>query len=192
MPIPNPDAMAFLLSRRSRPVKTLTAPAPDRAALEPVLTAGLRVPDHGKLEPWRLRVLERPALARLATLAEDRARARGLEPELVAKARAQFDESPLCIAVIFCPQPSDKVPEIEQLFSAGAVCTSLVNAALAQGWGACWLTGWVAHDAEFAARAFGLQGAERIAGFVHIGTETAAPPERPRPDLARVVEWVSA
>lgn len=192
MPIPNPDAMAFLLNRRSRPVKTLAAPAPNRAALERVLTAGLRVPDHGKLEPWRLKVLERPALARLAALAEDRARARGLEPEMVAKARAQFDESPLCVAVIFTPQPSEKVPAIEQLFSAGAVCTSLVNAALADGWGACWLTGWVAHDTEFAASALGVTGEATIAGFVHIGTETAAPPERPRPDLARVVEWVSA
>lgn len=190
MPQPNPEAMAFLLSRRSRPAKTLALPAPDGAALEAILTAAVRVPDHGKMEPWRLLVIERGAMARLADLAGARGRALGLDDEKIAKGRSQFEQSPLAVVVIGSPKASDKVPEAEQVLSAGAVCLGLVNAALASGWGACWLTGWVAHDAAFAGAAFGLRQGEFVAGIVHIGTETTPPPERPRPDLSRLVEWV--
>ena len=98
----------------------------------------------------------------------------------------------LLIAVIAVPRPTDKVPQIEQVLSAGCVCLSLVNAALATGWGAGWLTGWVAHDPEFARAAFGLQPGEWVAGLVHIGTETAPPPERPRPDVDALTTWVAA
>ena len=189
MPVPNPAALEFLLTRRSRPAKTLTTPAPDRAALDPILTAGLRVPDHGKLEPWRLIVLERAALDRLAQAAGARAVELGLDADRAAKGVGQFADSPLCIAVIEVARPTDKVPALEQTYSAGAVCLSLVNAALAAGWGACWLSGWVAHDAGFGRAALGLAEGERVAGFIHIGSETSAPPERPRPDLAARVTW---
>jgi len=191
MPAPNPAALDFLLTRRSRPAKTLAAPGPDRAALEPILTAALRVPDHGKLEPWRLIVLEGAALARLAQLAADLGAASGKPPEQTAKGVSQFSESPLCVAVVAVPRPTDKVPAWEQELSVGCVCLSLVNAALAAGWGACWLTGWPAYDAAFLA-GLGLGPGERIAGFVHLGTETVAPPDRPRPDVAATVTWVSA
>ncbi|WP_126974529.1 nitroreductase family protein [Frigidibacter oleivorans] len=192
MPHPNPHAVDFLLARRSRPAKTLTGPAPDRVALEPILTAALRVPDHGKLEPWRLIVLERAALDRVAEVAARRGEAQGLPEEQTAKGVSQFRESPLCVAVVAVPRPTDKVPEWEQLLSAGCVCLSLVNAALASGWGACWLTGWPAYDAGFLTDALDLAPGERIAGFVHLGTEGAVPPDRPRPDLAATVRWVSA
>jgi nitroreductase len=187
-----PPALEFLLSRRSRPVRTLAAPVPDREALMTLLTAAARVPDHGKLEPWRFVVLGRPALARLADLAAARASAAGLEAEAVAKARAQFDESPLCVAVIGCPRATDRIPAIEQTLSAGAVCLSLVNAALAAGWGACWLTGFAAYDPAFRSEGLGLSGSEWVAGFVHIGTATSVPSERPRPDLGRLVTWADA
>lgn len=192
MPHPNPAAMEFLLSRRSRPAKTLRAPAPDRAALLPILTAAARVPDHGKLEPWRFVVLEGPALARVAALAGSRAAALGMDPDKAAKGVGQFAESPLCVAVVSVPRPTDKVPAWEQELSAGAVCLGLVNAALASGWGACWLTGWPAYEAGFLAEGLGLAEGERIAGFVHIGSEGATPPDRPRPDLGAVVTWVGA
>ena len=185
-------ALDFLLTRRSRPVKTLAAPVPDRAALTALLTAAVRVPDHGKLEPWRMIVLARPALERLATLAAARAAAAGLVAEAAAKARAQFDQSPLCVAVIGCPRGTDRIPAIEQTLSAGAVCLSLVNAALAEGWGACWLTGFAAYDAGFGAEGLGLTGAEWVAGFVHVGTAADVRPDRPRPDLGRIVTWADA
>lgn len=185
----NETVMEFLLTRRSRPAKTLRAPAPDRAALMPMLTAAVRVPDHGKLEPWRFIVLEREGLDRLAAAAAIHADRTGMMADQAAKGIAQFSESPLAVAVIRVPRPTEKVPEIEQILSAGAVCISLVNAALASGWGACWLTGWPAYDDAFAAKALGLQTGERVAGFVHIGSESVEPSERPRPDVASLVTW---
>lgn len=189
MPQPNAAAFAFLASRQSQPAKLYAGPVPSRAALEPILTAALRVPDHGKLEPWRLIVLTRPDMERLADLAEKRAQELGGDAEKIEKGRGQFDRGGLAVVVISAPQAVAKIPASEQLLSAGALCLGLVNAATAAGWGANWLTGWVSHDAVFAARAFGCSGDETVAGIVHIGTPGPAAPERPRPDIGRVVQW---
>lgn len=190
MPTPNPAALEFMLARRSRPAKTLAAPAPTRAELGPLLTAAARTPDHGKLEPWRFVVIEKGAMPRLAQIAETRGTALGLDPEQVAKGRVQFDQGHLAVAVIEVQKPAAKIPSIEQSYSAGAVCLALLNAALAAGWGANWLSGWPSHDRGFMTQAFGLEDHERIAGFIHIATETSAAPERPRPDLSAITEWV--
>ena len=191
MPAPNPDALEFLLTRRSRPAKTLRAPAPTRQELAPLLTAAARSPDHGKLEPWRFVVIEGGAMGRLADLAQTRAEALQMSAEDTAKARSQFDMGHLAVAVIEVRRPSEKIPAIEQTYSAGAVCLALLNAALAAGWGANWLTGWVAHDRDFCATGLGLAEHERVAGFIHIATEGSVPPERPRPDIAAITEWVA-
>lgn len=192
MPIPNPQALAFLMARRSRPAKTLALPVPDRAEVTRLLTAAARVPDHGKLEPWRFVVVGQAAMARLADLAQRRAEERGLDAEATAKGRSQFDAGLLAVAVIASPKGTDKVPASEQHLSAGAVCLGLLNAAEAAGWGACWLTGWPAHDAVFARDAFDCTGGETVAGIIHIATETVAPPDRPRPDVASLVVWLDA
>ncbi len=192
MPTPNPAALDFLLTRRSRPSKTLTTPVPDRAALMPLLTAAARTPDHGKLEPWRFVVLTKPALTRLSQMVPARGAALGIDPDKITKATDQFGDADLAVAVISSPKPSDKIPQIEQVYSAGAVCLALVNAALAAGWGANWLSGWASHDRTFIAEGMGLASHEAIAGFIHIGTETNAPPERPRPDLDAITTWVDA
>lgn len=193
-PLAGPDlaALRFLLTRRSRPAKTLAAPVPDRDTLRLILTAAARTPDHGKLEPWRFLVLERAALRRLAGLVAPRGQALGLDAERIGKAEAQFANADLAVAIVSCPKPSDKIPEIEQVYSAGAVCLALLNAAHAAGWGANWLSGWPAHDPAFLEEALGLGPQDRVAGFIHIGTETAVPPERPRPDLDALVTWVEA
>lgn len=190
MPDANPDALAFLQSRRSRPAKTLTTPVPSRDELMPILTAAARCPDHGKLEPWRFVVIEGAAMARLAELAQARGAELGLEGEQIGKGRAQFDQGHLAVAVVEVQRASEKIPALEQTYSAGAVCLSLLNAALASGWGANWLTGWVAHDRGFVEQGFGLGPHERIAGIIHIGTETSAPPERPRPDIEGITTWL--
>ncbi|MBV2359660.1 nitroreductase family protein [Thalassococcus sp. CAU 1522] len=191
MPQPNQAALDFLLTRRSRPAKTLTAPGPDRETLLTLLTAAARSPDHGKLEPWRFIVLERAALGRLASAAEQRATEMALDPDQVVKLVAAFGDSPLCVAVVEVQKESPKIPAVEMTYSAGAVCLALLNAALASGWGANWLSGVMAHDRRFVETHMGLAPNERIAGFIHIGTETAAPPDRPRPDLDAITEWVS-
>jgi nitroreductase len=91
--------------------------------------------------------------------------------------------------IIAAPVASAKVPEIEQVLSAGAVCLSLLNAALAAGWGANWLTGWPAYDRGFVEDGLGLTSGEFIAGFMHIGTESTVPTDRPRPDIDVIARW---
>ncbi|SFR41307.1 nitroreductase family protein [Litoreibacter janthinus] len=191
MPTPNTDALEFLLTRRSRPHKTLTAPAPDRDALLPLLTAAARTPDHGKLEPWRFIVLEHAAMHRLSELARQRSTELGRSPDDTDKIAAMFLTAPLSVAVVASPKASEKIPEIEQTLSAGAVCLALLNSALAAGWGANWLTGWTAFDREFLIKGLDLAEHEYVAGFIHIGTETSTPPDRPRPDLDAITTWLS-
>ncbi|WP_037308419.1 nitroreductase family protein [Ruegeria halocynthiae] len=192
MSLKNPAALEFLQTRRSRPAKTLVAPAPTRDELLPLLMAAARSPDHGKLEPWRFIVLEKGAMPRLSALTQEFGATLGKTPEEIAKARSQFDMGHLAVAVIEVQKPSEKVPAIEQTYSAGAVCLALLNAALAAGWGANWLSGWQTHNPRFCQKAFGLKDNERVVGLVHIATEGATPPERPRPDVATLTEWVSA
>lgn len=192
MPAPSPEALEFLLTRRSCPAKTLDLPVPDRAALMPLLTAAARTPDHGKLVPWRFIVLGRDALARLSAAVPDCDAAQDLDEKAIAKAQKQFDDSHLAVAVIEVQQPSPKIPAIEQTYSAGAACLGLLNAALAAGWGANWLTGWPSHDRSFADAALDLEPSERVVGFVHIGTETEDPSDRPRPDIEALTTWRGA
>ncbi|MBT54820.1 MAG: nitroreductase [Mameliella sp.] len=191
MPTPNPAAMEFLLSRRSRPAKTLTGPAPDDAALMPLLTAAARTPDHGKLEPWRFIVLREGALRRLAGEVAACGERLGKSAEDIAKARDAYDRSPLVVVVVEVQKDSPKIPPLEQTYAAGAACLALLNAALASGWGANWLSGWASHDRGFVEGALGLAPHEKIAGLIHIGTEGSAPPERPRPDLEAITTWVT-
>lgn len=189
MPDANTAVLDFLHTRRSRPAKLLQAPAPNRDELKPILTAAARTPDHGKLEPWRFIVFEKAALKRLAEAVEACGAETGRTEDDIVKARKQFEDSPLCVAVIEVQKPSEKIPAIEQTYSAGSVCLALLNAALASGWGANWLSGWPSHNCDFCQKALGLLENERVAGFIHIGTASAIPPERPRPDIDAITTW---
>ena len=191
MPTPNPAALDFLQTRRSRPAKTLGLPVPSHEELLPLLTAAGRTPDHGKLEPWRFIVIEGASMARLSELAATRGAALGLDAEKITKGRSQFDQGNLAVVVVEVQKPSEKIPALEQTYSAGAVCLALLNAALAAGWGANWLSGWPSHDRAFLAEGFGLEDHERIAGLIHIGTENSTPPDRPRPDIESITTWQS-
>lgn len=190
MPEANAAALDFLKTRRSRPAKTLTAPAPAPAELEALLTIAARTPDHGKLEPWRFIVIQGDAMSKLADTAEATARSLGFDEEKTAKARSQFDQGICAVAVVESPVMSDKITAIEQTYSAGAVCLALLNAALAAGWGANWLSGAISHERQFVEHALGLTPHERIAGFIHIATETTPPPDRPRPDIKAKTRWL--
>ncbi|WFE74605.1 nitroreductase [Roseinatronobacter sp. S2] len=186
----DPAVMAFFQTRRSRPAKLLGLPVPDDHTLMAMLTAASRVPDHGKLEPWRFIVLQQAGCARIAQMIAEYGKAQGIDDDKIAKASATFAQAHMVVAVVASPKPSDKVPQIEQTLTAGAVCLGLVNAALASGFGANWLTGWVAHDPAFITPALGLQPDEWIAGFIHLGTASSAPPERPRPDVAALTQFI--
>ncbi|MBT0958194.1 nitroreductase [Alphaproteobacteria bacterium KMM 3653] len=190
MPDPNPAAFDFLSTRRSRPSKTLAGPWPTAQDLKPLLTAAARVPDHGKLEPWRFVVLTGAALPRLGAETRAFGAAQGIDADKVAKAATALETSGCAVVVVTSPKPSEKVPQIEQVYSAGAVCLGLVNAALASGWGANWLSGWHSHTPDFVQAHLGLKPHETVAGIIHIGSETTAPPERPRPDIDALTTWL--
>lgn len=192
MPDKNQAALDFLANRRSHSPKVLTTPVPNKDELEALLTLAARSPDHGMLVPWRFVVIEKPAMGRLADLAEARAKSLGRSEEDTAKARGQFDRGNLAVVVVESPIDSPKVPTYEQTLSAGAVCLSLVNAALASGWGAGWVSGWISFDRGFAEQGLGLETNEKIAGIVHIGSFSTAPQDRNRPDINGITTWLSA
>ncbi|MFQ3301142.1 MAG: nitroreductase [Planktomarina sp.] len=183
------DALTFLKNRRSRPAKIMTSPVPGKEALEALLVMAARTPDHGKLEPWRFVVLEQAALRRLGVLARSMAEAAGTDVVDAAKASHQFETGILAVVVVESPKECLKFPEIEQTYSAGAVCLSLLNAALASGWGANWLSGWASHQPKFCMLGLQLEPHERVAGIIHIGTGPSIMPDRPRPDVAALTQW---
>lgn len=190
MPDHRPEVLDFLLTRRSRPAKTLGAEAPDRSVIETLLTAASRTPDHGKLVPWRFVVLTDAARRKqIADLSIDRMTDLGLEPDKIEKNAKSFNYGGAIVTVILSPVPSEKIPLWEQELAGGAVCLALLNAALASGWGANWLTGPLCRDTPFLANAFGCTGSESVAGFVHIGNETVVPADRDRPDIQAITEW---
>lgn len=178
----------YLLTRRSVGMAFLREPGPDAVELDQLLAIGTRVPDHGKITPWRLVVIEGAARAAAgARLAEIYAHNNpGADEASLAVERQRFLPAPLTVMVISAPRDHPKVPEFEQLLSAGNVAFNLVHAAHALGFAASWVTRWYAFDAEAAAM-LGAGPGERIVGFIHIGTPSTVIEDRPRPALNDVV-----
>lgn len=178
-------------NRRSVPSRQLGEPGPDDATLLRILQSASRVPDHGKLVPFRfIRIAgeHRHALGEKLAV-----RSRERDPDApepaIEKDRTRFSHAPLIIAVVARPVPHPKVPELEQLLTAGCVCHALLQAAQALGFGAQWLTGWAAFDSVIP-RLLGVAEGEQIVGFVHIGTPKLEVPERERPDPAKLLsDW---
>ena len=188
-----PDALELLKTRRSIKPIELAGPAPSAAEIETLLTVASRVPDHGKLVPWRFIIFE--GTARLAAgeaiVAAFRAKYPQAKPEHVEAERARLARAPLVIAVVSRAAPHVKIPEWEQVLSAGAAAMSLVLAAHALGYGANWITGWYAYD-RGVLDALGLASHERMAGFIHIGTPSGPVQDRPRPSLNEITTRFSA
>jgi nitroreductase len=182
----------FLSHRRSVPVRMQGGPIPDDALLRQMLTAAARVPDHGKLVPFRFHVLRKPAIDRMARLTREIGAAQGRDPDKLVKQAAAFGDAQLTVAVLVTPRIDSPIPLIEQEQTAGLACLSLVNAAEAAGFAGHWLTGWMARDADFLRAAFDIAAPDAVAGFVHLGTAATQPPERPRPDLDAIITWVEA
>ena len=178
----------YLLTRRSVGIAFLQEPGPNPSELEQILTIGTRVPDHGKIAPWRLIVIDGDNRAKAGQrLAEIAGRNNpSLDEASLEVERKRFLPAPLTIGVISAPQAHPKVPEFEQLLSAGNVALNLVHAAHALGFAASWVTRWYAFDAEAGAM-LGARAGERFVGFVHIGTPTTSIEDRPRPALDSIV-----
>ena len=181
---PSVETLALLADRRSSSAQTLAAPGPTQAQLEDILRIAARAPDHGKLNPWRFIVLQGAAkaafVARIRPLAANQ---RG--PDKAVAVLAKLSVPPMTVAVIFSPKGEAK-PVWEQELSAGAVCTLMLVAAEAMGFGANWITDWYSYDPE-ALAILGLAPGEKVAGFIHLGTASEAPLERVRPDLGSLV-----
>ena len=180
---PAREVLAFLATRRSTSAVTLTEPAPSAQELEILLRLATRVPDHGKLTPWRFIVLEGEDKAVFAGKLEALARSR--DDQTAAAKLAKLRLPPLAVAVISSPKPA-AIPEWEQVLSAGAVGATLLYAAMAMGYGANWITDWYAYDPQ-ANAILGLSGNEKVAGFMLIGTPREPPLERERPVVSALV-----
>tara|TARA_R110000782_G_scaffold30348_14_gene75633 strand:+ start:2593 stop:3174 length:582 start_codon:yes stop_codon:yes gene_type:complete len=186
----------FLRARRSASPKLLTTPAPAGRVLDDILALAIRTPDHGRLFPWRFVVLAGAGLANLAAAVGDAFAADHPEADAdaVAAARQRFDAAPMIIAVVSTARPQNpanpKIPEWEQVLSAGAVCMNLLHACRAHGFGAVWLSGWPSYHPAVLNR-LGLASHERLAGFVHVGSESQAQDERPRPAVAELTTYLN-
>jgi nitroreductase len=182
-----PDALKLLQTRRSLKPIELIGPGPSAPEIETLLTIASRVPDHGKLAPWRFIVFEGEARLAAGQAIETAFRAKypDAKPDQLDYERKRLARAPLVIAVVSRAGPHVKIPEWEQVLSAGAAAMSLVLAAHALGYGANWITEWYAYD-RAVLDALGLKDNEKVAGFIHIGTPQQAPEDRPRPVLAEI------
>lgn len=187
-PPAGPDTLTMLRRRRSVPPQALAAPGPDSDQLADLLRTASRVPDHGKLAPWRFIVFEGEGRARAgealaAIVAADDPQASDKRLELE---RNRLGHAPVVVAVVSRAAPHVKIPEWEQILSAGAVAMNLVVCANALGFATSWLTEWYAYDTR-AKAALGLGGTENVAAFIHIGTPASVPEDRVRPDMDAIV-----
>ena len=192
----NPPAPALTLdaldSRLSVPTRQLAAPGPDDARLLRLLRSAARVPDHGKRVPFRFVRIAGAAREALADAAVARLRQRepGAGEAVEAKLRSRFVLPPVTVAVVARLGPDDKIPASERFSTAACVCLLLLQAAQAEGFGAQWLTGWIAYDRPFLEGTLGLAADEQLAGTVAIGTAAVAVPDRERPDVAHLLsDW---
>jgi nitroreductase len=178
----------LLKTRRSAPPIILTTPGPTAQELDLLLTIAARVPDHGKLAPWRFIIFEGEARDRAGELiaAVFAAKNPGADAAQIAGERKRLALAPLVIAVVSRAAPHVKIPEWEQVLSAGAVCMNLVVAANAMGFATTWLTEWYGYD-RAALTALGLAENEKIAGFIHIGRAPSPREDRVRPEVGALV-----
>jgi len=181
-----PTTLDLLLSRRSCKARELTSPGPSKEQLAHILKAGARVPDHGKLVPWRFILFEGEGRERFADILVNVLAQEGLPPSQVDEWRARATSAPVVIGVVSSARELIKIPVWEQELSAGAVCQNLLIAAHSLGFVASWLTEWYAYH-PVVKQKIGLKPGERMAGFVYIGTPAIEVEERPRPDMNAIV-----
>ena len=186
---PSGETLALLANRRSSSAQTLAAPGPSVEQLQDIIRIGARAPDHGKLTPWRFVVLEGAQKAAFVERIRPLA-AKQRAPDKAQAVLAKLANPPTTVVVISSPK-GDAKPVWEQELSTGAVCTLMLVAAEAMGFGANWITDWYSYDPE-ALAILGLAPGEKVAGFIHLGTASEAPLERARPDLGSLVSaWAA-
>ncbi|WP_413491615.1 NAD(P)H nitroreductase [Morganella psychrotolerans] len=181
------DALTLLLNRRS--ASRLTTPAPSGDALNSILNAGMRAPDHGALQPWHFIVMQNEGITKFSQLLEKAAKEAGLGPEVEEKARHAPLRAPLIITVIAKVKAAHKVPEWEQVVAAGCAVQAMQMAAVAQGFGGIWRTGSWTKD-PVVRDGLGCEEHDKIVGFLYLGTPALKAPATVAPvDLTPFVSW---
>jgi nitroreductase len=181
-----PTLLDLLLSRRSGSAKALTGPGPSKEQLAQILRVGARVPDHGKLFPWRFIVFEEEGVKRFADILVDVLTQDGMNPSQIEEWRVRTLSAPVVVGVVSSARELIKIPVWEQELSAGAVCQNMLIASHALGFVANWLTEWYSYH-PVVKQKIGLKPGERMAGFIYIGMPKEELQERPRPDMDRIV-----
>jgi nitroreductase len=185
-----PQALDLLLSRRSGSANRMTGPGPSPEQVRTLIACATRVPDHGKLTPWRFVIFEGDTRAAFGEVLVRALKA--AEPEAgderIAQERGRFLRAPVVIAAICRVREGIAIPEWEQILSAGAACQTLCIAAHAMGFVANWITEWCAYN-RLVHRALGMDPGERIAGFVYIGHPVEPLIDRPRPDFDTIATY---
>lgn len=185
------SVLTLLETRKSASAKAMTEPGPTPDQLAAILKIAVRVPDHGKIAPWRFILWEGQARAEFGKVM--RARWKALHPEHGAASldfvEGLFLRAPAVLGVVSTASEHPKIPVWEQQLSAGAVCMNILYTATALGLGCQWNTDWVAYDGEIAA-AMGLAPTEKVAGLIYLGTPAQPLEDRPRPDpQALLTRW---
>lgn len=186
--VKNPATLDLLLSRRSVKARQMVAPGPTGDALDNILKAGLRVPDHGKLGPWQFIVIEGGARHKLGAEIARCYRDEDANPsESVARKLAEMPvQAPVLIVVASCLSELKPIPEWEQILSAGAACQNMLVATHALGFVGQWLTGWAAYSPGVRA-ALGLGADDRVAGFLFLGSYEGELSERQRAEFSDII-----
>lgn len=188
------EAIDLLLSRRSVSASMMSEPGPSEDQLQKILSAAVRVPDHGKINPWRLQVIRKDGQRKLGDIYAKLFKAKNPDADemKVEYERNRPQAAPILICATARLDRAHKIPIIEQQLSGGAMCVNLLNAAHAMGFGANWVTGWPAYDSDVK-KALGHDADTDIIGFIFLGTPKETPADRPRPALSDIVsEWAGA
>ncbi|KHA61796.1 nitroreductase [Vibrio variabilis] len=181
------DALELLLNRRS--IAKLSAPAPEGKALENIIRAGLRAPDHAGLTPWRFVISQGSGLNKLSDILVKAAVEDKSDDAVIEKVKNAPFRAPMVITVIAKVTEHEKVPAFEQHLSAGCAVQAMQMAAVAQGFQAFWRSGkWMFHPTVH--KAFGLEGEDEIVGFLYLGTPGCTPMKVPERDLSKFVEYL--
>ena len=179
----------FFSSRKSISVKNLKYPGPNKNQTMAIFKNALRVPDHGKLEPWRIVVISEDCKKKYISILEERGKKLHIDPLKIEKSKTNILKTPLTLAVICSPIKNSKIPEVEQVLSCGALCMNILNNFLANGWGANWLTGWMANDKELGRLAFNNSKDEFVSGFIYVGSYEEKHSDRQRPKLEDKISY---
>ena len=178
----------YLLSRRSVVIRDMGEPGPSEPEMQKILSAGMRVPDHGRLTPWRFVVINgegREKMGVVLKTAFKKERPDAIEEQLEIE-QQRFTRAPTIVAVISKTNPEHKIPEWEQVLSSGAACQNILTSALSMGFAAQWVTEWYAYNTDVKL-SLGLETRDRIAGFIYLGTRTETPKDRTRPAYESIV-----